>query len=281
MCFRLEFNCNSKTNQIVLLTKPAKKALETFVTPRALSRISHVLAPCSLLLAPCSCLLLSHILTFSLSYNYLASKRVALKQMTQITDKFESLIQGMLEDEYGMVEDFISPALVERLRNNLLARMALGKMSPAGIGQHSSFQENSQVRSDQISWIEDDQSDIGEEEYFRLLWDFLGYLNQTCYTGLNAFESHYARYDQGSFYKRHLDQFKADSGRKYSVVLYLNDRWLEDDGGQLLIYRKADQVSISPLGGKVVFFQSDRNEHEVLPATRARMSIAGWMKQIH
>ncbi|MBK9105599.1 MAG: 2OG-Fe(II) oxygenase [Saprospiraceae bacterium] len=197
-----------------------------------------------------------------------------------MTDKFEFLVQGLLKDEYGIVEDFVSPPLVARLRSNLLARLAIGKMSKAGVGQHASFHENHEVRRDQISWIDDDQSDSGEEEYFRLLWDFLGYLNDTCYTGLNAFESHYAHYGQGSFYRRHLDQFKTDSGRKYSLVLYLNDLWLEGDGGQLVIYRKDDQVSISPQGGTIVFFQSDHNEHEVLPAARERMSIAGWMKRL-
>jgi len=200
--------------------------------------------------------------------------------MTEKSDKFECLIQGLLDDEYGIVEDFISPALVVRLRNNLLARLAAGKMSQAGVGQHTSFRENNAVRRDQISWIEDDHSDVDEEAYFRLFWDFLGYLNDTCYTGLNAFESHYAHYGLGSFYKKHRDQFKADSGRKYSIVVYLNDLWLEEDGGQLVIYRKDDQISVSPQGGKVVFFQSDKNEHEVLPSTRPRMSIAGWMKRI-
>lgn len=197
-----------------------------------------------------------------------------------MTDKFECLVQGLLEDEYGMVEDFISPPFVARLRNKLLARLAAGKMSRAGVGQHTSFQENDAVRRDEISWIEDDHSDADEEAYFRVFWNFIAYLNESCYTGLNAFESHYAHYGLGSFYKKHRDQFKADSGRKYSIVLYLNDLWLEEDGGQLVIYRKDDQVSISPQGGKVVFFQSDKNEHEVLPSTRPRMSIAGWMKRI-
>lgn len=201
--------------------------------------------------------------------------------MSEMTDKFECLIQGLMDDEYGMVRDFISPRLVTTLRTNLLARLVAGEMIQAGVGQDNSFQQNNEVRRDQISWIEDDQSDKGEEAYLRLFWDFLGYINQTCYTGLNAFESHYANYDPGSFYRKHRDQFKADSGRKFSVVLYLNDLWLEADGGQLIIYRKDDQVMVSPEGGKVVFFRSDINEHEVLPATRSRMSIAGWMKQMH
>ena len=233
-------------------------------------------ALCSLHYALTSHSLTSHSLTsYTLSLSR-AFKSVALKDMSEMTDNFECLIQGLMDAEHGVVENFISPQLVATLRANLLARLAAGEMIQAGVGQDNSFQQNNEVRRDQISWIEDDQTDKGEEEYFRLLWDFLGYLNQTCYTGLNAFESHYANYGPGSFYRKHRDQFKVDSGRKFSVVLYLNDLWLEAEGGQLIIYRKDDQVMVSPEGGKVVFFRSDVNEHEVLPATRARMSIAGW-----
>ena len=123
---------------------------------------------CPLLYALCSCSHTSH---------SLASKSVALKDMSEMTDNFECLIQGLMDDEYGIVHDFISPALVIRLRNNLLARLALGRMSQGGVGQQSSFQENNAVRRDKISWIEDDQSDSGEEEYFRLLWNLVDYLN--------------------------------------------------------------------------------------------------------
>ena len=136
---------------------------------------------------------------YALTSHSLTSKSVALKDMSEMTDNFECLIQGLMDDEYGIVEDFISPALVIRLRNNLLARLALGRMSQGGVGQQASFQENNAVRRDKISWIEDDHSDNGEEEYFRLLWNLVDYLNLTCYTGLNAFESHYAHYDLGSF----------------------------------------------------------------------------------
>jgi SM-20-related protein len=195
-------------------------------------------------------------------------------------DKFESLIQGMLDHRYGVVDDFIPQALVTSLRGNLMDRIDAGQMINAGVGQNASFRENAKVRMDQISWIEDDQSNVDEEKYHRLLWAFINYLNSTCYTGLNGFESHFAVYGKGSFYKRHLDQFKTDSGRKYSVVLYLNDNWHEEDGGQLVMYDGDEGISVSPEGGRVVFFESDRIPHEVLPATRTRMSIAGWMKRV-
>jgi SM-20-related protein len=219
----------------------------------------------------------SYFLTVLPSHTHLPSKRVALKEME---DKFESLIEGMLDHHYGIVDDFIPQALVERLRANLLHRIDSGQMINAGVGQHASYHENGKVRMDKISWIEDDHSDVAEEKYHRLLWSFIGYLNTTCYTGLNGFESHFAVYGIGSFYKRHLDQFKTDSGRKYSVVLYLNDLWEETDGGQLVMYDGEEHIMVSPKGGRAVFFESDRIPHEVLPASRTRMSIAGWMKRV-
>ena len=99
-------------------------------------------------------------------------------------------------------------------------------------------------------------------------------------TSINDYESHYARYEQNSYYKRHLDQFKNDKGRKYSLILYLNELWLENDGGQLSLYPDGEkQKNISPIGGRMVFFKSDKMEHEVHPSfTRERMSIAGWLK---
>lgn len=95
-------------------------------------------------------------------------------------------------------------------------------------------------------------------------------------------EFHYARYDLGSFYKRHLDQFKSHRGRKYSLVIYLNEEWKEEDGGNLRLYLENDRVEdVYPVGGRAVFFKSDELEHEVMPAPeRSRLSVAGWLKSV-
>ena len=65
-----------------------------------------------------------------------------------MTDNFECLIQGLMDDEYGMVGDFIPPRLVSTLRANLLSRLATGEMMQAGVGQDNSFQQNNEVRRD-------------------------------------------------------------------------------------------------------------------------------------
>jgi SM-20-related protein len=65
------------------------------------------------------------------------------------------------------------------------------------------------------------------------------------------------------------------------MIGYLNDNWVEADGGQLIIHEDEEQQQyILPTIQKAVFFQSDQIEHEVAVANRQRMSITGWLKRI-
>jgi len=60
----------------------------------------------------------------------------------------------------------------------------------------------------------------------------------------------------------------------------LNEGWLEEDGGQLLIYQKESVQRILPQSRTAIFFKSNEMEHEVKKANRRRMSISGWLKQV-
>ena len=191
---------------------------------------------------------------------------------------FEGLIEGLLQDEVGHQTHFISDELVEQLRNQLLLNFDNGEMHPAGIGNKFVHQKNADVRGDVIKWLDNDSQLEAEKEFLKIVQSFVDYLNRTCYTGINDFEFHYALYDVGSFYKPHIDQFKSDSGRKYSFVLYLNDNWKEEEGGQFVAHLENTRIQIFPEGGTVCFFASDQVEHEVQLAHRKRMSIAGWLK---
>jgi SM-20-related protein len=196
--------------------------------------------------------------------------------------QFEQLIQGLITQQFGHDPLFLSPNDTENLRANLKRYQADGSMKPAGIGRKFDYQQNLSVRGDSIRWIEPESSDPFEQALMGKIARLVQYLNRTCYTSINAYEFHYASYAPNSFYKRHLDQFVSDRGRKYSLVIYLNEDWKEEDGGQLSLYPEGKTASrILPLGGSVVFFKSDEMEHEVHPSfNRERMSIAGWLKSI-
>lgn len=204
----------------------------------------------------------------------------AEREESQNQVQFESLIQGLLENDFGCCDDFLNTATVKGLREKLIGFDADGEMQKAGIGQGKALQTNEKIRGDEIKWIEKDSVNHFEEIYLKKVAAFILYLNTTCYTSLGQHESHYASYPIESFYKRHKDQFRRDSKRKFSIVLYLNENWLLADGGGLSLYFGAHrEKEIMPLGGRMVFFRSDRIEHEVHPShTRVRRSIAGWLK---
>ncbi|MAT54774.1 MAG: 2OG-Fe(II) oxygenase [Saprospirales bacterium] len=193
-------------------------------------------------------------------------------------EQLEQIIDSVINDGYAVFDGFFESGLIACLRNNLLARHEAGLMHPAGVGKHFTFQKNLRVRGDLISWLDEDSDDACERKFFERVGELMRYLNRTCFTALNGCEFHYAFYDEGSFYKRHLDQFHHDSGRKFTMVTYLNDDWNEADGGMLRIYLPDGSTKeIVPLGGRSVFFRADQLEHEVTVAHRQRYSIAGWL----
>ena len=148
---------------------------------------------------------------------------------------------------------------------------------PAGIGRADAHTMNAFVRSDEIFWLEGrNPTESSWLNWANLLKD---YLNRHLYLGLFSFESHIASYRPGQFYKRHLDAFRGNTNRVLSLVVYLNPNWQLEDGGELVLYRdRSDKIGtkITPGFGTVVAFLSEEFPHEVLPASRDRLSIAGW-----
>ena len=100
--------------------------------------------------------------------------------------------------------------------------------------------------------------------------------------GLFTFESHFAHYAPGAFYKTHLDAFRGQANRILSVVLYLNPDWADDEGGEMVLYQETEPnqklFTVKPELGTLAVFLSEEFPHEVLPAKRDRYSIAGWYR---
>ena len=195
-----------------------------------------------------------------------------------MNNKFDLLIDSYLDNKVGIDNEFLNASLVEGLHQNILQLQKDDLMVAAGIGNNEVKDAHQKMRGDKIYWMDKSHDNIYEQEFLQQVEDFISYLNSTCYTGINGYEFHYAVYEQGSFYKRHKDQFKTDSDRKYSLINYLNKDWLQEDGGELLVYQDDAVQHILPHSQKAVFFKSDEMEHEVTLAHRPRMSITGWLK---
>lgn len=100
--------------------------------------------------------------------------------------------------------------------------------------------------------------------------------NRELFLNLASSEFHFAVYPEGSFYRRHLDQFKERANRILTFIVYLNPNWKPGDGGELRIYRDDNQLDIEPIYGRMVLFKSAVLEHEVLPTQIKRRSLTGW-----
>jgi SM-20-related protein len=113
--------------------------------------------------------------------------------------------------------------------------------------------------------------------YLNRLNELREFLNQALFLSLKDQEVHLTVYPVGTFYKRHLDQFKKDDHRKLSVICYLNENWKEEHGGQLRLHLPSGEKDIFPFAGRLVCMRSDQIEHEVVVANRERLSVTGWV----
>ncbi|MES2430989.1 MAG: 2OG-Fe(II) oxygenase [Bacteroidota bacterium] len=191
---------------------------------------------------------------------------------------FNTLINSFIENKIGIANGFLSESLALHLKENLAALYENKQLIAAGTGDNANVDHSKLFRGDIIHWLDRKHNNIHENSFFDLMDAFVKHLNDTCYTGITSYEFHYTLYEKGSSYKKHLDQFRNNDSRKYSMVMYLNDDWKEVDGGELCIHNEKGSQNISPNSGKSVFFKSNELEHEVLVTNKPRMSITGWLK---
>lgn len=193
----------------------------------------------------------------------------------------EHLLNGIAHQGYAVVDNFLSPATITALAAEARALHCHGGTRRAMTGK-TGGEKPDNIRGDFIHWVDDTNPSAKQQEYLQCMEELRSDLNQNFYLGLFDLEAHFAVYPPGAAYRRHLDQFQSDNKRQVSCVLYLNNDWQPEDGGQLRLYldesSEPQHVDIQPEGGKLVAFLSSRFWHEVLPATRERVSLTGWFR---
>lgn len=164
----------------------------------------------------------------------------------------------------------------------LLQHLALyddHEFATAAIGRGPGQELNTQVRRDKIAWIE--AASPNSRTWIAWTQALQTYLNRRLFMGLFSFESHFAFYRPGDFYLTHVDAFRGQSNRILSLVTYLNEAWLPEQGGELVIYHPESAIELArvpPAFGTLVAFLSEEFPHEVKPASRTRCSVAGWFR---
>ena len=198
--------------------------------------------------------------------------------MTISEQQSNVIADGLVEKGYIVLKDI----LPKELTLALLKRVeGISNLQEAKIGRGSERQQVKSIRSDKTLWLEG--ADESEQAYLEWMESLCVEMNRSLYMGLDCYEAHFAKYEAGALYQKHLDVLKGENKRLLTTVFYLNEHWQEGDGGELLIYEKSENEpleKVEPHLGVMVIFLSDRFPHEVLKANSTRYSIAGWFKGV-
>jgi SM-20-related protein len=194
----------------------------------------------------------------------------------------ERIADALASDGWIVLPKALSTEATAALAAEIRDQFAAGVFHRAGVGKSGQLQVVNEVRGDHVNWLEQDSAAPLQRAWLDWLQQLSGELNRHLYLGLQEFEGHAAIYPPGSFYKKHLDQFRGTSERSVTAILYLNQNWQAQDGGQLRLYLDDDchaYRDIQPEAGTLVVFLAARFYHEVLTSQRERIALTGWFKR--
>ncbi|EMF8901259.1 SM-20 protein [Vibrio parahaemolyticus] len=184
------------------------------------------------------------------------------------------LIGALATDGYYIWDDFLSEDEVTQLRDCIP-----DNWKKARIGRNDDVTRIESIRSDKIQWL---KPAMGQPiaNYLSKMEEIRQEVNRHFFLGLFEYEAHFAKYEKGDFYQKHLDCFKGNENRRLTTVFYMNESWSEEDAGELVVYDLNDKEieTIPPRGGRLLVFLSEQFPHEVLPTNAQRFSIAGWFR---
>jgi SM-20-related protein len=189
-----------------------------------------------------------------------------------------SIDAGLSTDGLSVRDRFLAPSQVRALVDCANLRRERGDFQAARIGDERSLQRREDIRGDSTCWIVPpllpaERTLLEELERLRLE------LNAQAWLGLFELELHYARYPPGAGYVRHVDQPQGRAQRRVSLVLYLNESWKPEAGGELRLFDAAGcHRDIAPIAGRLVCFLTPDREHAVLATHSERLSISGWFR---
>lgn len=225
-----------------------------------------------------------------------------------VDPRFDKILGELIAQGWSVNLGFLTPDEARLLRDECRVRWEGGEFRHAGVGRGAELKIRPEVRSDHVHWLDTTLPDTPQQQnYFALMERLRRDVNRELQLGIFSFETFFAVYPPGTFYQKHLDRFRgsedrfagSESGRPegarsaaamdgggqrtLTCVLYLNDDWKEEDGGQLRLYLDAagegPYVDVLPQAGTLATFLTDGRWHEVLPSTRERMSLTGFFRR--
>lgn len=202
--------------------------------------------------------------------------------MTELTYQpncWEAVADAIAENDYCCINAYLNSQEVEALIADITTLRQADTFKKAGIGADQNFTVQKEVRGDFINWLSLESAAGPALKFLQGLENIQQQLSRLLFIPLKDFECHYAIYPPGSFYEKHVDQFKNKGQRIISMACYLNPQWQPGHGGELRIYQKDNTFKdYAPLAGRLILFRSDTVAHAVLNTTLERFSITGWLR---
>lgn len=191
----------------------------------------------------------------------------------------EQLIHNLCTQGFYIIDDFLDLSECHSLLDTARKSYEQGLFRRAKIGLKLESHKNDIIRSDEIFWLNENETNPAIQIFLEKIKQLARILNESLFLGLHEFETHFAAYQPGTFYKKHVDQFAAQKTRKISCVYYLNKNWNPEYGGELKLYTKEEKLikKVPPLENRFICFNSEL-PHEVCVTHQPRYSITGWMK---
>ncbi|WP_413584688.1 2OG-Fe(II) oxygenase [Bdellovibrio sp. HCB274] len=197
--------------------------------------------------------------------------------LSSLTESFEKLA----ENNWTLSQEVFAPEFCKQLAHECQKLYSEGQLNKASIGPSGNKITAAEVRGDYTLWLDGDTSPI-QKQFLDCLETIREELNRFFFLGLKRVESHFAFYPPESGYDKHIDNPRGASHRKITFVLYLNESWQKEHGGELSLYnpeRPEELLArVEPRLGHLIFFRSDLFPHQVEKSFTPRLSLTGWFR---
>jgi SM-20-related protein len=190
----------------------------------------------------------------------------------------DELARALRQDGWVHARHVVDDTLVDALAREAITHRDAGRLRAAATGRAQGMQRAG-LRGDATLWLDDPACGPAAADLLAAFAALRLDLERRLLLGMAEVEAHFAHYPPGAAYVRHRDRFRDDDARVLSLVLYLNRDWPVAAGGALRLHLTDGARDIAPEAGSGVLFLSDEIEHEVMPATQDRFSVAAWFRR--
>lgn len=197
--------------------------------------------------------------------------------LSALRQSFEKLA----ENNWALSTEVFSADFCTKLAHECQNLYSQGELKKASIGPTNHKVTAAEIRGDYTLWLDETNSPL-QKEFLESLNTLRDELNQFFYLGLKRVESHFAFYPPQAGYDKHIDNPRNASHRKITFVLYLNESWQKEDGGELSLYNPESPddliARVEPRLGQLILFRSDLFPHQVEKSFTPRLSLTGWFR---